>query len=89
MENKKFQRIIFYMLFVFLIFAPAYALSAEQKQVFKAAKDKAIQQVRPNKPIKIKLQRKSNGEYTWDITGDNADEIIKADKRLRKLLQIE
>ncbi len=84
-ENSKIS--VFFLLF--LIFTALPVTGAEQKPVFQATKDKSIQQIRPNKPVKIKLQRKANGEYTWDITGDNADEIVKADKRLRKLLQID
>ncbi len=56
---------------------------------FPKTKDIAIQQVKPKKPVKIKLHRNANGEYMWDLTGDDVDELVKADKRLRKLLNIE
>jgi hypothetical protein len=39
--------------------------------------------------MKMKLHRSANNEYRWDITGDNPDEIDRADSRLRKLLKIE
>jgi hypothetical protein len=48
-----------------------------------------IQQVKPKKPVHIKLKRTAAGKYTWDLTGDNVDEIIRADKRLRKQLHLE
>ncbi|HCC69484.1 MAG TPA: hypothetical protein DEP99_06345 [Nitrospiraceae bacterium] len=48
-----------------------------------------IQQVKPEKPVKIKLRRNAKGDYTWEIRGDNVDKVIKADKQLRKLLKVE
>jgi len=52
-------------------------------------KNQEIQNIKPKKPVKIKLHRSANNEYTWDITGDRFDEICRADSRLRKLLKIE
>jgi hypothetical protein len=48
-----------------------------------------IQNIKPKKPVRIKLHRNANGEYTWDITGDNPDDVCRADTRLKKLLKIE
>lgn len=48
-----------------------------------------ISQIKPRKPVRIKLHRSAKGEYQWDITGDSADDIVKADRRLRKLLEVE
>ncbi len=52
-------------------------------------KNQEIQNIKPKKPVKIRLHRNANGEYTWDITGDNPDDIYRADSRLKKLLKIE
>lgn len=49
-------------------------------------KQPEIQQVKPKKPVRIKLKRTVEGKYTWDLTGDDVDEIVRADKRLRKQL---
>lgn len=57
--------------------------------VFQASKQPDIQAVRPKRPARIKLHRSAKGEYTWDITGENADEVVRADARLRKLLKID
>lgn len=54
-----------------------------------AGKNQDIQNVKPKKPVKVKLHRNANGQYSWDITGDNVDEVYKADSRLRKLLKID
>jgi len=45
--------------------------------------------VRPQKPVKIKLHRNAKGEYSWDLNGDNVDEIVNTDKKLRRLLKIQ
>jgi len=71
--------------FIFSFFAEkAYT----QTQV-RVTKDKVLQYAKPKKPVKIKLHRDKKGEYTWDITGESVDDIIRADKRLRQLLKEE
>lgn len=63
--------------------------SAEKQPSFQQGKDRQIQYVKPKQPVRIKLHRNAKGEYQWDITGTNADEVVKADQRLRKLLKVE
>lgn len=77
------------LLFAFLILVPCNALGVDKKQQLQFTKDPQIQQVKPNKPVKIKLKRSAKGEYSWDLVGDSVDEVVKVDKRLRKLLNIE
>lgn len=36
--------------------------------------------------IKIKLKRDAKGAYTWEITGKDAQEVLKANEILRKRL---
>lgn len=73
---------------IIISFTTNFSLSAENKNIqFK--KQPEIQQIKPKKPVKIKLKRTADGKYTWDLTGDDVDEIVKADKRLRKLLDIQ
>ena len=62
--------------------------SADNKPL-QIRKQPEIQQIRPKKPVKIKLKRTGEGKYTWDLTGDDLDEIVRADKKLRKLLNLE
>jgi hypothetical protein len=76
-------------IFIFIVLFTIDLSEAQQKQNFQFNKDKQIQQIKPKKPLRIKLQRNAKGEYSWDITGDNVDEIVSADSRLRKLLKIE
>lgn len=64
------------------------ALSAG-KEEFQFAKQPEIQQIRPKKPVKIKVHRNAKGEYSWEFSGDNIDDIVNADRRLRKALKSE
>ncbi|MEW6162729.1 MAG: hypothetical protein AB1606_05400 [Nitrospirota bacterium] len=61
----------------------------EDTKNFQFKKQPEIQQVKPKKPVKIKLRRSAEDKYTWELTGDDVDEIVKTDRRLRKLLKIE
>ena len=73
---------------VFSIFIFTSVFSEDTK-TFQVKKQPEIQQVKPKKPVKIKIRRSAEDKYTWEITGDDADEIVRADRRLRKLLKIE
>ncbi|GAB6182339.1 hypothetical protein [Thermodesulfovibrio hydrogeniphilus] len=80
---------------LFAIFMSAFIIlfsintAFAQTQTPIQSKDKVLQYAKPKKPVKIKLHRDKKGEYSWDITGENVDDIIKADKRLRQLLKEE
>ena len=71
-----------------IAFMSSFAFSVENKNI-QIKKQPEIQQVKPKKPVKIKLKRSSEGKYTWELSGDDVDEIVKADKRLKKLLNTE
>ena len=71
-----------------VVFLSSFAFPVENKNI-QIKKQPEIQQVKPNKPVKIKLKRSAEGKYTWELSGDNVDDIVKADRRLKKLLSIE
>jgi hypothetical protein len=73
----------------FLALLLAGGATAAEKSDFQFKKQPEIQQVRPQKPVKIRLHRNAKGEYSWDLNGDNVDEIVNTDKKLRKLLKIQ
>ena len=62
--------------------------SAENKNI-EIKKQPEIQQIKPKKPVKIKLKRSAEGRYAWELAGDDVNEIVRADKRLRRLLDVE
>jgi hypothetical protein len=82
---------IFSLSFIISLFLACFigcACSADNKPA-QFEKQPEIRQVKPQKPVKIRLKRSPDGKYTWDITGDDVNEVVRADKRLRKLLNIE
>ncbi|MBI4842870.1 MAG: hypothetical protein HY809_00895 [Nitrospirae bacterium] len=53
--------------------------NAEEKS-FKTLQE--IEEVKPEKPVKIKLKRSADGEYSWELNGEDIDKVMEADKRL-------
>jgi len=78
----RYLRIIVCLLLCFFV----QAANAAEKESFQFKKQPELQQVKPKKPVKIKLRRSAKGEYIWELTGDDAEEIVRTDKRLRKML---
>ncbi len=82
----------FFLITVLSILITFFAFSSgfsEDNKNIQFKKQPEIQQIKSKKPAKIKLKRSAENKYTWEITGDDVDEIVKADRRLRKLLKIE
>jgi len=79
---RRFNIIIITLSFCFFL-PSAYAA---EKDNFQFKKQTELQQIKPKKPVKIKLRRSAKDEYTWELTGDDTDEILKTDKKLRKML---
>jgi len=61
--------------------------SKQQEVTFRQIPE--LQEIKPQKPVKIKLKRSSKGNYSWELSGDNVEEVIKVDKRLRESIKIE
>ncbi len=75
-----------------LMLFPGFAFCGDKSQgaqPVQFSRNQDIAQIKPRKPVRIKLHRSAKGEYQWDISGDNADDVVRADRRLRKLLEIE
>jgi hypothetical protein len=71
---------------VFFLFCSALPSFAADKDGFQFKKQPELQQIKPKKPVKIKLKRTAKDDYSWELTGDDAEEIIQTDRRLRKVL---
>ncbi|MBI5632771.1 MAG: hypothetical protein HZA15_04770 [Nitrospirae bacterium] len=65
------------------------SISAVEKDGFQFKKQPELQQIKPKKPVKIKLRRSPKDEYTWELAGDDAEELVKTDRRLRKMLNVQ
>jgi predicted secreted protein len=59
-----------------------------EKDSMKFIKQPELQQIKPKKPVRIKLRRTEKDGYTWELNGDDADEIVKTDRKLRKMLNV-
>jgi hypothetical protein len=55
-----------------------------KEPVFKKVPE--LEEIKPLKPVKIKLKRNTEGNYSWDLTGNNTEQIIEADQKLRRAL---
>jgi hypothetical protein len=86
MLKRIFLILVFLSLSIIFILGTVFSEDTKNYQV---KKQPEIQQVKPKKPVRIKLKRSSDDKYTWEITGDDADEIVRADRKLRRLLKIE
>ena len=62
------------------------AVGAAEKDAFPFKKLPELQQIKPKKPVKIRLRRSAKDEYTWELAGDDVDEIVRTDKKLKKML---
>jgi hypothetical protein len=84
--NKRIFLLLAISVSIIIIFSSVFS-EDNKNLLFKSQPE--IQQVKPKKPVKIKLKRSTAGIYTWELTGDDVDEIVKADRRLKKLLHSE
>ncbi|HYQ47495.1 MAG TPA: hypothetical protein VEP69_00390 [Thermodesulfovibrionales bacterium] len=76
---------IFLVIVLTMISVTACVADKEDLQV---KRQPELQQIKPKKPVKIKLRRSPKDEYTWELSGDDADEIVKTDRKLRKMLNV-
>ncbi|OGW29762.1 MAG: hypothetical protein A2X59_06640 [Nitrospirae bacterium GWC2_42_7] len=81
---KKKLKIIFLSVVLLAFFSET---CPAEKETMKFTKQPELQQIRPKKPVRIKLRRTEKDGYTWELNGDDADEIIKTDRKLRKMLK--
>ena len=84
MENSK-SVFTFLMMFLFLIAACTGNDGADRKPVFQQVPE--LKEIKPEKPVKIKLKRGVSGKYSWEISGNDAERIIKANKKLKESVE--
>lgn len=46
-----------------------------------------IAEIKPGNPVKIKLKRSGDGDYSWELSGDDADKVIQTDRKLKESLE--
>ncbi len=77
--------IILFVIALFPIYSCSNSGAGDKPAVFKQIPE--MKEIKPQKPVKIKLKRNAKGEYSWDISGNDADEILKNDQLLQKSLK--
>ncbi len=89
-ENSRFKipdfRFLLFYTVLILLFPGCIQSSSEPERPFTKSANPEIIQLTPKKPVRIVLKRTSRGDYTWELRGDDAGNIINADKRLRRYL---
>ncbi len=84
---KTFSRCLIIAACVFV--ALSCSSRAAENRDFQIRKQPEIQQIKPKKPVKIKVKRLSEGTYTWELSGDHVSEIVRTDRTLRRRLDVE
>ncbi len=76
-------------LFAMIMFFSAYACteSSEGRKEITFKEQPEIMEIRPQRPVKIKLKRGTTGQYSWDLSGDDPDKVLEADRKLREGLK--
>ncbi len=74
------------LIIAFLFFGISSAFAAQE--TFSVKKQPELQQIKPKKPVKIRLKRTAKDDYSWELSGDDADDTVRTDQRLRKLLNV-
>ena len=64
--------------------APAFG--ADKDEGFKFRTDPEIKAARTKQPLRIKLKRAEDGKYSWEISGESTEDVLKADEELKKKL---
>ena len=60
--------------------------SNDQTDTFKKSEKEDIVQIIPKRPVRIELRRNSKGKYSWTLRGEDTEEIIRVDSRLRNYI---
>ncbi|MBF0472519.1 MAG: hypothetical protein HQK91_13240 [Nitrospirae bacterium] len=61
----------------------------EKQTKFVYNKDKNIIKTHPLKPVKIKLKRDYDGDYSWEIVGEDAGDVLRNNRMLEEKLKKE
>ena len=84
MAEKNIIAILLLIGFVTGISACSRSDSGRQETVFKQVPE--IAEIKPGSSVKIKLKRSGEGDYSWELSGDDAEKVLLADKKLKESL---
>jgi hypothetical protein len=87
--NRGFKRTFFCMAIALLTAAAVGCTNAasEDRKDVSFKKDAKVMQAKPWKVVHIKLKMDAKGEYTWELHGDDVDELLKVNAKLQEQLK--
>ena len=76
----------FCVLFALIMLIPVHACTESSEGLKEASfkQQPEITEIRPQRPVKIKLKRSTTGQYSWDLSGDDTDKVLEADRKLKE-----
>ncbi|MBI4826913.1 MAG: hypothetical protein HY807_10925 [Nitrospirae bacterium] len=82
MKNKNSILVFLFMCLILTATACSGAggTAKDEGSAFKSVQE--IGEAAPETPVKIKLKRNGDGEYSWELSGDDVEKVIETDKRL-------
>jgi hypothetical protein len=45
-------------------------------------------EIKPEKPVHIKVKRNASGSYSWELSGNDPDRILEANKKISDTLEV-
>lgn len=72
--------------FILVSLASTSCSGQREEAALKFKEAPEVVEVKPKKPLKINLRRTAEDKYTYEISGEDPEEIIKADRKLRKYI---
>ncbi len=72
---------------IILISVQACTESKEGRKEVAFKQQHEIMEIKPQRPVKIKLKRNTSSKYAWDLSGDDAEKVLEADRKLREGLK--
>lgn len=84
MAKRNIPAVLLIITLFIVISACSRSDSGRQEAVFK--QEQEIAEIKPQSPVKIKLKRNGNGDYSWELSGDDAEKVLQADRKLKESL---
>lgn len=87
LRYSPFSLLLIVFISVFMVLMAVSAVESTDDGGFQFRKVSELQRIQPKKPVRIKLRRTARGQYSWELSGDDAGEILRVDRELRKVLK--
>lgn len=87
MAENKFAAVLLLLFLSYALYACNQSEGNPQKTEFRQVPE--IAEIKPQKPVKVKLKRSVKGGYSWEVSGDDTEKVIRANKKLKEVLDSE